>query len=64
MKVSLQGKDLVTVTNAYAPLPGADDEKAEQFYDDINNNNNNNNNKEKKKLQLILTQKQDHYGRF
>ena len=49
MKVSLQGKDLVTVTNAYAPLPGADDENAEQFYDDINNNNNNNNNNKEKK---------------
>ena len=35
MEVNLQGKDSVTVINAYAPTPIADNEKVEQFYDDI-----------------------------
>ena len=35
MKVNLQGKDSVTVINAYAPTSSAEDEKVEQFYDDI-----------------------------
>ena len=32
MKVNLQGKDSVTVIQAYTPI---EDEKVEQFYDDI-----------------------------
>ena len=35
MKVNLQGKDSVAVINAYAPTSSAEDEKVEQFYDDI-----------------------------
>ena len=35
MKVNLQGKDLVAVINAYAATSSAEDEKVEQFYDDI-----------------------------
>ena len=35
MEVNPQGKDSVTVTNAYAPTSSAEDEKVEQFYDDI-----------------------------
>ena len=33
MEVNLQGKDPVTVINAYAPTSTAEDEKVEQFYD-------------------------------
>ena len=32
---SLQGKDSVTVINAYAPTSSVEDSKVEQFYDDI-----------------------------
>ena len=35
MEVNLQGKDSVTVIYAYAPTSSAEDEKMEQFYDDI-----------------------------
>ena len=35
MKVNLQGKDSVTVLNAYAPASNAEGEKVEQFYDNI-----------------------------
>ena len=35
MEVYIQGKDSVTVINAYAPTSSAEDEKAELFYDDI-----------------------------
>ena len=35
MKVSLQGKESVTVLNAYASASSAEDEKVEQFYDDM-----------------------------
>ena len=35
MEINLQGKDSVTVINAYAPTSSAEDEKVEQFYDDI-----------------------------
>ena len=35
MEINLQGKDSVTVINAYAPKSSAEDEKVEQFYDDI-----------------------------
>ena len=35
MEINLQGKDSVTVINAYAPISSAEDEKVEQFYDDI-----------------------------
>ena len=35
MKVNLKGKDAVAVLNAYAPTPSAEDEKVEQFYNDI-----------------------------
>ena len=35
MEINLQGKDSVTVINAYAPTSRAEDEKVEQFYDDI-----------------------------
>ena len=35
MEVNLQGKDSVTVINAYAPTSSAEDEKVKQFYDDI-----------------------------
>ena len=35
MEISLQGKDSVTVINAYAPTSSAEDEKVEQFYGDI-----------------------------
>ena len=34
-EVNLQGKDLVTVTNAYAPTSSAEDEKVRKFYDNI-----------------------------
>ena len=34
MKINPQGKHPVTVINAFAPIPGAEDEKVEQFYDD------------------------------
>ena len=34
MEINLQGKDLLTVINAYAPTFSAEDEKVEQFYDD------------------------------
>ena len=33
MEINLQGKDSVTVINAYAPTSSAEDEKVEQFYD-------------------------------
>ena len=33
MEIHLQGKDSVTVMNAYAPTSSAEDEKMEQFYD-------------------------------
>ena len=35
MEINLQGKDSVTVINAYAPKSSAEDEQVEQFYDDI-----------------------------
>ena len=35
MKVNLQGNVSVRVTNAYAPTSSAENEKVEQFYDDI-----------------------------
>ena len=35
MDINLQGKDSVTVINAYAPTSSAEDEKVEQCYDDI-----------------------------
>ena len=35
MEINLHGKDSVTVINAYAPTSSAEDEKVEQFYDDI-----------------------------
>ena len=35
MEVILQGKDSITVINAYAPTSSAEDEKVEQFCDDI-----------------------------
>ena len=35
MEISLQRKDSVTVINAYARTSSAEDEKVEQFYDDI-----------------------------
>ena len=35
MELILQGKDSVTVINAFVPTSGAEDEKVEQFYDDI-----------------------------
>ena len=35
MEINLQGKDSATVINAYAPTSSAEDEKVEQFYDDI-----------------------------
>ena len=35
MKVNVQVKDSVIVINAYASISGAEDEKVEQFYDDI-----------------------------
>ena len=35
MEIDLQGKDSVTVINAYAPTSSAEDEKVKQFYDDI-----------------------------
>ena len=35
MEINLQGKDSVTVINAYAPTSSAEDEKVEQIYDDI-----------------------------
>ena len=31
----MQGKELVTVINAYAPTSGTEDEREEQFYHDI-----------------------------
>ena len=34
MEINLQGKDSVTVINAYAPTSSAGDEKVEQFSDD------------------------------
>ena len=34
-EVNIQGKDSATVINAYAPTSSAEDEKVEQFYDDI-----------------------------
>ena len=34
MEINLQGKDSVTVINAYVPTSSAEDEKVEQFYDD------------------------------
>ena len=35
MEVNLQGKDSVTVINAYSPTISAWDEEVEQSYDDI-----------------------------
>ena len=35
MKVNLHRKDSVTVINVYAPTSSAEDEKVEQFYDDV-----------------------------
>ena len=35
MEVNLQGKDSVTMINAYAPTSSAEDEKVEQCHDDI-----------------------------
>ena len=35
MEINLQGKNSVTVINAYAPTSSAEYEKVEQFYDDI-----------------------------
>ena len=35
MEVNLQGKESVSVINAYAPTSSAEDEKVEQVYDDI-----------------------------
>ena len=35
MEINPQGKDSVTVTNAYVPTSRAEDEKVDQFYDDI-----------------------------
>ena len=35
MEINRQGKDSVTVINAYAPTSSAEDENMEQFYDDI-----------------------------
>ena len=35
MEINLQGKDSITVINAYAPTSSAEDEKLEQFYDSI-----------------------------
>ena len=35
MEINLQGKDSVTVINAYAPTSSTEDEKVEQFYDNI-----------------------------
>ena len=35
MEVNIQGKDSVTVINAYTPTFSAEDEKVEQFYNDI-----------------------------
>ena len=35
MKLNIQGKELVTVINAYAPTSGTEDEREEQFYHDI-----------------------------
>ena len=35
MEINLQGKDSVTLINAYAPTSSAEDEKVEQLYDDI-----------------------------
>ena len=35
MEIHLLGKDSVTVINAYAPTSSVEDEKVEQFYDDI-----------------------------
>ena len=35
MGINLQGKDSVSVINAYAPISSAEDENMEQFYDDI-----------------------------
>ena len=35
MQINLKGKDSVTVINAYAPTSSEEDEKVEQFYDDI-----------------------------
>ena len=34
-EVNLQGKDSVTVINVYTPTSSAEDEKVEQFYDDV-----------------------------
>ena len=34
MEVNIQGKDSVTVINAYAPTSSAEDENVEQYYDD------------------------------
>ena len=35
LEVNLQGKDSVTVINAYAPTSSAEEEKGDRFYDDI-----------------------------
>ena len=35
MEVNIQGKDSVTVINAYTPTFSAEDKKVEQFYNDI-----------------------------
>ena len=35
LEINLQGRHSVTVINAYAPTSSAEDEKVEQFYDDI-----------------------------
>ena len=35
MKVNQQRKDSVIVINAYVPKSNAEDEKVEEFYDDI-----------------------------
>ena len=35
IEINLQGKDSVTVINAYAPTSSAEDKRVEQFYDDI-----------------------------
>ena len=35
MEINVQGKDSVTVIKTYAPASSAEDEKVEEFYDDI-----------------------------
>ena len=57
MKVKLQEKDSVTVTNAYAPTYSVEDEKVEQFYDDIERAKDDSDSKYRIILQEILVQK-------